>query len=60
MVVLKKVDEGLVGSWLEYLSSRPRAAPLLHPGSEVVATLEQAMSRHLKDVRRHLLKPDKR
>jgi len=45
---------------MDYLSSRPRAAQLLGKDSDVVVTLEHALTRHLKDVRRHAFKPDKR
>jgi hypothetical protein len=55
-----KVEEGLVSAWMDYLSSRPRAAQLLNKDSSVIATLEQAMSKYLKDVRRHSFKADKR
>jgi hypothetical protein len=55
-----KVDEGLVGAWTDYLSSWPRSAQLMTKSSDVVVSLEQAMSRYLKDVRKHLFKPDKR
>ena len=50
----------MVEAWLDYLSSEPRAAQLLVKDSPVVAALEQAMSRHLKDVKRHTFKADKR
>jgi len=45
---------------MDYLSGRSRAAQLLSKDSDVVLTLEHALTRHLKDVRRHAFKPDKR
>ncbi|XP_005090447.1 nicalin-1 [Aplysia californica] len=54
------VEEPVVQSWLDYLSSGPRAAQLLKSDSEMVMTLEQTMGRYLKDVRKTLIKADKR
>jgi len=45
---------------MDYLSGQSRAAQLLGKDSDVVLTLEHALTRHLKDVRRHAFKPDKR
>lgn len=45
---------------MDYLSSRPRAAQLLTKDSSELANLQQAMTRHLKDVKRHTFKADKR
>jgi len=58
--VVQSVNEELVAAWTDYLSGRPRAAQLLGKDSDVVVTLEHALTRHLKDVRRHAFKPDKR
>lgn len=55
-----KIDEGLINSWMDYLSSRPRAAQWLTKDSPELANLQQAMTRHLKDVKRHTFKADKR
>ncbi|BFY98506.1 hypothetical protein BsWGS_01546 [Bradybaena similaris] len=54
------VEDPVIDSWLDYFSSVPRAAQLLKPDSELVITLEQTMGRYLKDVRKTLVKADKR
>ncbi|CAG5120235.1 unnamed protein product [Candidula unifasciata] len=54
------VEDPVIDSWLDYFSSVPRAAQLLKPDSELVVTLEQTMGRYLKDVRKTLVKADKR
>ena len=54
------MNEELIAAWMDYLSSHARAAQLLGKDSDVVSTLEHALTRHLKDVRRHAFKPDKR
>ena len=59
-MTLQKVEEGLLSAWLDYFTSQPRATQLLTKDSAVVNTLEQTMSRYLKDVRKHLVKADKR
>lgn len=50
----------LVNSWMDYLSLQPRAAQLLTKDSPELANLQLAMNRHLKDVKRHMFKADKR
>ena len=50
----------MIGAWLDYLTSEPRAAQLLDKDSSMVAALEQAMGRYLKDVKRLTFKADKR
>ena len=57
---MQEVDRDSLESWLAYLSSTPRAAQLLDKDSQVVASLEQTMSRYLNDVSRVLVKADKR
>lgn len=47
-------------SLVDWLTAQPRAAQLLDKDSSVVNTLEYYMSRYLKDVKRHLVKADKR
>ncbi len=59
-LTLQKVEEDLLSSWLEFLSSHPRAAQLLPKDSHVITTLEQAMSRTLQEAKRHVFKADKR
>jgi len=59
-IMVQNVNEELIAAWLDYLSGWPRAAQLLGKDSDVVLTLEHALMRHLKDVRRHAFKPDKR
>ncbi|GFO13534.1 nicalin [Plakobranchus ocellatus] len=54
------VEDSVVEAWLNYLAGNPRAAQVLKSDSEVVMTLEQAMGQYLKDVRKTLLKADKR
>ncbi|XP_076465147.1 BOS complex subunit ncln-like [Babylonia areolata] len=47
-------------AWLDFLTADPRAAQLLPPESVTLATLENTLSRYLKDVRRSTFKADKR
>ncbi|RUS85048.1 hypothetical protein EGW08_007185 [Elysia chlorotica] len=54
------VEDNVVEAWLNYLANEPRAAQVLKSDSEVVLTLEQTMGQYLKDVRKTLLKADKR
>lgn len=60
LCVFQKVDMDLVNSWMDYLSLQPRAAQLLTKDSPELANLQLAMNRHLKDVKRHMFKADKR
>ena len=53
------MESGLLSAWLDYLCLYPRAAQLLTKDSAVVSTLEQTMSKYLKDVRKILVKADK-
>lgn len=55
-----KVEPSLIASWLDFLGGEARAAQLLTKDSHLVATLEQGLSRHLRDVKRHTFKADKR
>ena len=57
---LQSVEDSVVDAWLNYLASEPRAAQVLKSDSEVVMTLEQSMGQYLKDVRKTLMKADKR
>ena len=57
---LQNVEASAIDSWLEYLSSVPRAAQLLKSDSEMVLTLENVLDRYLKDVKRTFIKADKR
>ncbi|TRZ03332.1 hypothetical protein DNTS_027489 [Danionella cerebrum] len=54
------VQEDQLASLLDFLTAQPRAAQLLDKDSSVVTTLEHQLQRHLKDVRRHLHRADKR
>ncbi|XP_055072886.1 BOS complex subunit ncln isoform X1 [Misgurnus anguillicaudatus] len=55
-----QVQEDQLTSLVDWLTAQPRAAQLLDKDSSVVNTLEYYMSRYLKDVKRHLVKADKR
>ena len=54
------VQEDLVSAWLDYLTSVPRAAQLLPRDSSLLSTLEETMAKYLKDVKRSMVKTDKR
>lgn len=54
------VQTDLVSAWLDHLTSTSRAAQLLPKDSSLLSTLEETMSRYLKDVKRSVLKTDKR
>lgn len=54
------VSEENLEAWVDYLSSNPRPAQLMSKDHPVVSTLEQAMSKYLKDVKRLSFKADKR
>ena len=59
-VSLQSVEKNAVSSWVEVLSSQPRSIQLLTKDGSVVSTLEHALNRHLKDVRKTTFKADKR
>ncbi|XP_062306152.1 BOS complex subunit ncln isoform X4 [Osmerus eperlanus] len=54
------VQEDQLSSVVDWLTAQPRAAQLVDKDSSVVSTLEYHLGRHLKDVRRHYVKADKR
>uniref|UniRef100_A0A673MA90 BOS complex subunit NCLN n=1 Tax=Sinocyclocheilus rhinocerous TaxID=307959 RepID=A0A673MA90_9TELE len=49
-----------LASLVDWLTAQPRAAQLLDKDSSIVNTLEYHLNRYLKDVRRHLVRADKR
>ncbi|XP_062306151.1 BOS complex subunit ncln isoform X3 [Osmerus eperlanus] len=55
-----QVQEDQLSSVVDWLTAQPRAAQLVDKDSSVVSTLEYHLGRHLKDVRRHYVKADKR
>jgi hypothetical protein len=59
-VCLQETQEEVESAWMDLLTSEPRAAQLVPPESILLGTLENAMSRYLKDVRRTTFKADKR
>lgn len=58
--VFQRVEPSLVSAWLSHLTSVPRAQQLLPPSSPLLHSLEHAFSRHLKEVKRHMVVADKR
>lgn len=55
------LQEDYLGAWVDLLSSQPRGAQLMAKGrAPLVSMLEQALSRHLKEVRLSTFQPDKR
>ncbi|XP_015924730.1 BOS complex subunit ncln isoform X2 [Parasteatoda tepidariorum] len=57
------VQKDYLKAWIDLLSSQPRSAQLLasgHSKQPLLSSLEQAMSRYLKDVKHSIFKPDKR
>uniref|UniRef100_A0A147BV28 Nicalin n=1 Tax=Ixodes ricinus TaxID=34613 RepID=A0A147BV28_IXORI len=55
------LQEDYLGAWVDFLASQPRGAQLLAKGkSPLVATLEQGLARHLKEVKASTFRPDKR
>ncbi|XP_051977731.1 LOW QUALITY PROTEIN: nicalin-1 [Xyrauchen texanus] len=55
-----QVQDEQLSSLLDWLTAQPRAAQLVDKDSSIVNTLEYHMSRYLKDVKRHLVRADKR
>ncbi|XP_051551355.1 nicalin-1 isoform X1 [Myxocyprinus asiaticus] len=55
-----QVQDEQLTSLLDWLTAQPRAAQLVDKDSSIVNTLEYHMSRYLKDVKRHLVRADKR
>uniref|UniRef100_A0A672MBL1 BOS complex subunit NCLN n=1 Tax=Sinocyclocheilus grahami TaxID=75366 RepID=A0A672MBL1_SINGR len=53
-------NEDQLASLVDWLTAQPRAAQLLDKDSSIVNTLEYHLNRYLKDVRRHLVRADKR
>ena len=58
--LIQDVQKDLVSAWLDHLTSVSRAAQLLPKDSSLLSTLEETLSRYLKDVKRTVLKTDKR
>lgn len=56
----QQVQEDQLASLVDWLTAQPRAAQLLDKDSSIVNTLEYHMNRCLKDVKRHLVRADKR
>lgn len=54
------VNSESIRSWVDYLSSQPRAAQLMTKDTPVMQTLEQTLSRYLKDSKTVTIKADKR
>ncbi|XP_067252831.1 BOS complex subunit ncln isoform X2 [Chanodichthys erythropterus] len=54
------VQEDQLMSLVDWLTAQPRAAQLLDKDSSIVNTLEYYLNRYLKDVKRHLVRADKR
>ncbi|KAM9331074.1 BOS complex subunit NCLN-like [Gastrophryne carolinensis] len=54
------VDEERLSSILDWLVSQPRAAQLINGTHPMLSTMEHIFQKHLKDVRRHVFKPDDR
>ncbi|KAJ8303862.1 LOW QUALITY PROTEIN: hypothetical protein KUTeg_017445 [Tegillarca granosa] len=54
------VQEDVVSAWIEQLTAQPRAAQLLGKDHSLLLTLEEVMSRYLKDVKHTTLRADKR
>ncbi|XP_005161646.1 BOS complex subunit ncln isoform X1 [Danio rerio] len=54
------VQEDQLASLVDWLTAQPRAAQLLDKDSSIINTLEHQLSRYLKDVKRHLVRADKR
>ena len=54
------MSEESVESWVDYLSSKARSAQLITKDAPELSTLEQSFIKHLKDVKRHSFKADKR
>lgn len=56
----QQVQEDQLMSLVDWLTAQPRAAQLLDKDSSIVNTLEYYLNRYLKDVKRHLVRADKR
>lgn len=57
---VQQVQEEQLSAVVDWLTAQPRAAQLLDKDSSVVSTLEYHFAHHLKDVKRHYVKADKR
>uniref|UniRef100_A0A673MKJ6 BOS complex subunit NCLN n=1 Tax=Sinocyclocheilus rhinocerous TaxID=307959 RepID=A0A673MKJ6_9TELE len=55
-----QVQEDQLESLVDWLTAQPRAAQLVDKDSSIVNTLEYYLNRYLKDVKRHLVRADKR
>ncbi|CAL1593648.1 unnamed protein product [Knipowitschia caucasica] len=55
-----QVQEEQLSAVVDWLTAQPRAAQLVDKDSSVVSTLEYHLTRHLKDVKKHYVKADKR
>ncbi|XP_075698706.1 BOS complex subunit NCLN-like [Rhinoderma darwinii] len=54
------VQEERLSSVLDWLASQPRAAQLITKNHPILSTMEHLFRKSLKDVRRHVFKPDDR
>lgn len=54
------IQKDLISAWLDHLSTQPRAAQLLPKDASLIVTLEETLSRFLKEVKRVTVKTDKR
>ncbi|XP_063810568.1 BOS complex subunit NCLN-like [Pseudophryne corroboree] len=54
------IQEERLSAILDWLVSHPRAAQLIERNHPMLSTLEHLFRRHLKDVKRHVFKPDDR
>lgn len=59
-ITVQQVQEEQLSATVDWLTAQPRAAQLLDKDSSVVSTLEYHLAHHLKDVKRHYVKADKR
>lgn len=53
-----RVESELIEAWRTYLTEHPRAAQLMPEDSHMVATLQQAMAKYLKDVQKQAFSAD--
>ncbi|XP_075043336.1 BOS complex subunit NCLN-like [Mixophyes fleayi] len=54
------VQEERLAAIMDWLVSHPRAAQLIERNHPILSTMEHLFKRHLKDVKRHVFKPDDR
>lgn len=56
----QQIQQEQLDSVMDWLTTQPRAAQLVHKDGTLLSTLEHYLGRYLKEVKQHHIKADKR